>query len=127
MKPETQSHLMDTFSRHPQLKCVETDIYNAFNIIRASISAGGKILTCGNGGSAADAEHIVGELMKGFLSKRQLTEAQKKALYDHIPAEKARYLADHLQQTIPALSLTAGLSLPVPSFLTASFFCYMQI
>ena len=55
---------------------------------------GGKVLVCGNGGSAADCEHIVGELMKGFLSKREVTD-------NRIPEE----LRKNLQGALPAISL----------------------
>lgn len=61
-------------------------------------------MTCGNGGSAADAAHIVGELMKGFKRKRKLTLAQRSRIEALFPEEGAK-LADHLQQAIPAISL----------------------
>ena len=55
---------------YPELERCAADIQAAFETLRASFRRGGKLLTCGNGGSAADAEHIVGELMKGYLLKR---------------------------------------------------------
>ena len=61
---------------------------------------GGKILVCGNGGSAADADHIVGELMKGFLKERKVTD-------ERIPQE----LREKLQGALPAISLCAHDSL----------------
>ena len=61
---------------------------------------GGKILVCGNGGSSADADHIVGELMKGFLKSRKVTD-------ERIPQE----LREKLQGALPAISLSAHTSL----------------
>jgi len=54
-------------SKYPELESCAADIQAAFEILRDCFRGGGKVLTCGNGGSAADAEHIVGELMKGYL------------------------------------------------------------
>lgn len=109
MKPSTLEHVTELANRHPALLPIQPILLDAFTLLLTSVRHGGKILTCGNGGSAADAEHIVGELMKGFLSKRPLTEKQKEALSK---SASATYLTTHLQQAIPALSLTAGLSLP---------------
>jgi len=63
-----------------------------------------KILTCGNGGSCADADHIVGELMKGFLKKRPLADSQKQEMRERCSLMDPR-LPDKLQQGLPALSL----------------------
>ena len=52
--------------RYPMLACCRTDIIAAFEVLTGCYVSQGKMLVCGNGGSAADAEHIVGELMKGF-------------------------------------------------------------
>jgi D-sedoheptulose 7-phosphate isomerase len=51
---------------YPGLDVCAPDIEAAFNVLRDCYRRGGKVLTCGNGGSASDAEHIVGELMKGI-------------------------------------------------------------
>ena len=67
-------------------------------------SRGGKILIAGNGGSAADAEHIVGELMKGFKLPRKLPAELKKKLLDQ-DLELGNTLAEQLQQALPALAL----------------------
>lgn len=61
---------------------------------------GGKILCCGNGGSAADCDHLVGELMKGFLKQRPLSDSEKSAF-------DSPFVADNLQKGLPAISLTA--------------------
>ena len=74
------------------------------------VRSGGKILTCGNGGSAADAEHIVGELMKGFLLPRPPLPEQIKALEIVLPGSGAQ-IAANLQRPIPAISLVTSVSL----------------
>jgi D-sedoheptulose 7-phosphate isomerase len=67
-------------------------------------------MTCGNGGSASDAEHIVGELMKSFKLKRPVTDAQREALVAAFPVD-GTYLAGHLQRGIRAISLVSQSSL----------------
>ena len=65
---------MDLFERYPQLNICKNDIENALSLMIDTYKKGGKILVCGNGGSSADADHIVGELMKGFLKTRKVTD-----------------------------------------------------
>lgn len=80
--------------RYPKLiKCKE-QIEAALQLMITTYKTGGKILVCGNGGSAADCEHIVGELMKGFLLKREVSDAK-------IPED----LRKNLQGSLPAISL----------------------
>lgn len=62
--------------RYPMLACCRTDIIAAFEVLTGCYVSQGKMLVCGNGGSAADAEHIVGELMKGFKNDRQLQDSR---------------------------------------------------
>ena len=71
---------------------------------------GGKLLIVGNGGSAADSEHIVGELMKGFVKHRPVDDAMRKALSEVDPARGAA-LAEKLQGGLPAIALTAHTAL----------------
>ena len=59
-------------SRYPSLECVKNDIYEAYKVLEETFQKNGKLLIAGNGGSAADAEHIVGELMKGFKNPRKV-------------------------------------------------------
>ncbi len=80
--------------RYPSLKCCIQDIDVALKLMTDTYKNGGKVLVCGNGGSAADSEHIVGELMKGFLLKRKVDD-------ERIPEE----LRDKLQGALPAISL----------------------
>ena len=96
--------------KHPDLKVCLTDIQQAYDLLEASFRRGGKLLLCGNGGSAADSEHIVGELMKGYLLKRPLPEAVRRKLIEENP-HTGQYLADHLQGALPALSLVSQTSL----------------
>lgn len=91
---------MNLYERYPQLNICEKDIENALLLMVDTYKKGGKILACGNGGSAADADHIVGELMKGFLKSRKVTD-------ERIPQE----LREKLQGAIPAISLSAHASL----------------
>ena len=80
--------------RYPALEICKYDIENALKLIIDTYKKGGKVLVCGNGGSAADSEHIVGELMKGFMSKRPVYD-------ERIP----EYLRKNLQGALPAISL----------------------
>ena len=95
---------------YPGLDVCVSDIQAAFNVLRDCYRRGGKILTCGNGGSAADAEHIVGELMKGYLLKRPVPEEMRANLIATSP-EDGDYLANHLQGGLPAISLVSQTSL----------------
>lgn len=92
--------------RYPSLTVCANDIVAAYEKMLACYENGGKMLFCGNGGSAADAEHIVGELMKGFLLKRSPIQAHRDALAKAFP-EDADYMAAHLQRGIPAISLVS--------------------
>ena len=94
----------ELITRYPALNpCVE-EIQTACRILTEAIKQGGKILLAGNGGSCADGDHISGELLKGFLSKRPLTEADRLAF---APYESGTALAEQLQYGIPALPLPA--------------------
>jgi len=96
--------------RYPELTPCLPDVQRAFELLRDCFKRGGKLLVCGNGGSAADSEHIVGELMKGYFSKRPLNAATRKKLSDAFPVNGS-YLADHLQGALPAISLVSQISL----------------
>jgi D-sedoheptulose 7-phosphate isomerase len=96
--------------RKPELEPCAGDIQKAFKIFLDCYNCGGKIMVCGNGGSASDSEHIVGELMKGYLLKRPLQTQERKMLESTLP-ENGRYLSDHLQRAIPAISLVSQTSL----------------
>ena len=86
------------------------DIKKAYELLEAAYRQGRKLLVCGNGGSASDSEHIVGELMKEFKLKRKVYGQQAEAL-KAIDPELGQVLADNLQGALPAISLTAHSSL----------------
>ena len=90
--------------RYPHLECCKGNIIIAFEFIRDCYKNGGKLLVCGNGGSAADAEHIVGELMKGFRKARHLASIEVEKLVE-IDSLMGRTLADNLQGALPAIAL----------------------
>lgn len=98
-------YLEELTERYPTLKTVEASIRRVYEIIRESYEKGGTLLIAGNGGSCADAEHIVGELMKGFVKKRAVTREQAAALTQADPVFGAA-LAGKLQQGLPAIALT---------------------
>lgn len=95
--------------RVPALEGCRADIWAAFEAMRKAFAGGGKLLVCGNGGSAADAEHIVGELMKSFRLPRPLPETLRTALLAEGAA--GRILAEGLQAPLPALALTGQMAL----------------
>jgi len=102
--------MKNLLKKYPQLKSCENDINLAVEKICEAYQNNNKLLACGNGGSAADAEHIVGELMKGFMHKRELPENEKQKLFD-VGGEDGGKLADLLQIPFPAISLVNSVSL----------------
>lgn len=110
MKEATKKALDGLFARYPVLAACRMDVFAAADTICASFRAGGKLIACGNGGSAADAEHIVGELMKGFLKKRRLPEKMRTRMKESFPQD-ADYLYENLQGALPALSLVNQVAL----------------
>ena len=98
-------HLQQLIKRHPLLKPVGCDIEAAFFIISESFLNDGKLLIAGNGGSAADAEHIVGELMKNFVKKRNLPDSFITSI-NNVDSEIAKYLIPRLQPGLPAIALS---------------------
>lgn len=102
MMEEHLNHLID---RYPKLIVCKEDIMRAYEILEAAYQNGRKLLVCGNGGSASDSEHIVGELMKEFKLKRKVYGNQAAALKE-IDPELGQVLADNLQGALPAISLT---------------------
>lgn len=96
--------LKELLNRYPCLASCEAEILQAAQALIRCYEAGGKVLTCGNGGSCADADHIVGELMKGFLKKRPLSDTQKQTMKANCPMLEWEIL-DKLQCGLPALSL----------------------
>lgn len=96
--------------RYPDLSSCREQIQTAFDMIKDCYEQDGTLLICGNGGSASDAEHIVGELMKEFARKRPIPE-EMQAMLKAVAPEDGEMIAKSLQGSLPALSLTGGLAL----------------
>lgn len=110
MKNSVQKLINDCVQRFPKLYQCMDDLIDAFEALCYSFSHNGKLLVCGNGGSAADAEHIVGELMKKFLIKRPAPAILKQKL-SALGADNADYIFKNLEQGLPAVSLVSHTSL----------------
>lgn len=99
--------LNELIERYPALSVCADSISLANEMIVNSAKAGGKILICGNGGSSADADHIVGELMKGFLLKRPMSKTTAERFKSSL-GDSANKFIEKLQCGIPAISLSSG-------------------
>jgi D-sedoheptulose 7-phosphate isomerase len=95
---------------YPVLKACEEDISRAYELLKTAFLNKGIMLACGNGGSAADAEHMVGEMMKTFKLQRPLSQDLKEKLVHDFKNEGA-FLAEHLQRSLTAISLVSQTSL----------------
>lgn len=100
------ARLEELLQRYPALAECHSDIQKAYDAMASAFKAGGKLLLCGNGGSAADADHWAGELLKGFAHLRPLSAKAREGL----PAG----MADRLQWAFPVIPLTS-----FPAFATA--------
>lgn len=96
--------LEDLIVRYPELISIQDSIIETYQIMETVYINGGKVLIVGNGGSAADAEHIVGELMKGFVLPRAVDEIIRKELL-RIDKCRGEILGKKLQKALPAISL----------------------
>ncbi len=103
----------ELIERYPKLESVKSKIETVIDILKECYDKEGTLYLCGNGGSASDSEHIVGELMKGFLLNRELSKDLKTKINNELGSE-GKVLADNLQQGLRAISLTSH-----PSLLTA--------
>ena len=110
MEKRLEQHINHLIDRYPKLIICREDIVKAYELLEAAYSSGRKLLVSGNGGSASDSEHIVGELMKEFKLKRKVYSQQADAL-KQIDPELGQTLADNLQGALPAISLTGHSSL----------------
>ena len=104
MKEKTKEILKCLYEDYPVLTVLSGEIESALDILLEGYSNRKKLLVCGNGGSAADSEHIVGELMKGFRLRRPLPDRLRRELDEQYQGE---HLADQLQEALPAIALTA--------------------
>lgn len=111
------NYIENLVSRYPALSAIKSEIEAAASLMEETYLRGGKILLCGNGGSAADCDHIAGELLKGFLLPRKITDEALPPLF-----------REKLQGSLPAISLPS-----LTAALTASLndldpeFAYAQL
>ena len=105
-----ESHIETLVSRYPELEVCREDIEKTYTLLKECYTGGGKLLVCGNGGSAADAEHMVGELMKAFVLERKLSGdlCEKMKAVD---PEMGEVLAENLQGALPAIALDGHFAL----------------
>ena len=95
---------------YPDLAPCQSAIEAAYALMESSFADGGKLLVCGNGGSAADSEHLVAELMKGFILKRELNDETRARFADKF-GDEGSLLAAQLEGALPAIALTGHNSL----------------
>lgn len=110
MDTNVLKHVDTLIDRYPKLIVCKEDIVKAYEILEEAYTQERKLLVCGNGGSASDSEHIVGELMKEFKLKRKVYADQAEAM-KQIDPEMGATLAENLQGALPAICLTGHSSL----------------
>ena len=101
-----EKHVDLLISRYPSLSEVKREIINAYLIMEECYKHDGKLLIAGNGGSAADAEHIAGELMKRFKTPRPISPELAKKLISIDPV-RGENLAKNLERGLMAIPLVA--------------------
>lgn len=105
------AYIEELTDRYPALTPVKESVQEAYEILKECFASGHKLLVAGNGGSGADSEHIVGELMKGFVKRRQVPEDMARRM-EEVDSQAGKELAEKLQGGLPAIALTGhpGLS-----------------
>ena len=113
IKNSTANKIDELIARYPALKICRADLVAAVETICESFHGGGKLITCGNGGSAADAMHIVGEMMKGFLLPRRIENFNPEfvARAQELFPSDVEFFKANLQCALPAVSLVGETSL----------------
>lgn len=106
LEARLQKHIDLLMERHPALEVCKQDIIDAYLIMEECYESGGKLLVAGNGGSAADSEHIAGELMKRFKIQRPVSDEYAKKLVE-IDPERGPGLAKNLERSLMAIPLVA--------------------
>ncbi len=101
MKENVLGIFNNLLKKYPVLEPCKDDIKSLFLCLRDSYRSGGKLLVCGNGGSASDSQHIVGELMKGFMLSRRLSTSD----IEKFETDEGKEVARGLQGALPAISL----------------------
>ncbi len=108
MKASTEMILKELTARYPALACVEGDVRAAYDTLHDCFAAGGRVYLCGNGGSAADCEHMAGELLKCFKLPRPMKDDFKAILCAY--GEDGKVLAEGLEGGLPVVSLTGHIA-----------------
>lgn len=109
LKPGTERILHTYCEKHPFIGKIKEPLWECVLLLCDCFESGGQLLVCGNGGSCADADHIVGELVKAFKLKRPLTAPLAMALQGQ--GHQGEMLAENLQGGLPAINLGAHASL----------------
>ena len=109
MKEMNKAIYKELFEGYPHLVDIKQNILNAFEIIKATYKNGGVLYCAGNGGSASDSEHIVGELLKSFKKHRAIDETTTSNLLKY--GEDGEYLLSKLEGSLPAVSLISQTSI----------------
>lgn len=110
MSDKITTYLDELIERYPMLEQERENIWDAYQLMVEAYQNGGKLLVAGNGGSAADAEHIVGELMKGFVKPRKLEEDMLNAL-EKVDPKVGREIGVKLQGALPAIAVVDHVAL----------------
>jgi D-sedoheptulose 7-phosphate isomerase len=110
MKKNARKLFDECMTKYSPLQSCGNDILSAFETLVSCFSQGGKVLVCGNGGSASDAEHIVSEFMKKFRIKRPVDPLISQKLVA-LGFDFAEHLASQLERALPAISLVSHSSL----------------
>ena len=105
MKASTKKILVELIEKYPQLQDCFADIEKAFFLLKDCFEKGGRVFTCGNGGSSSDSEHIVGELLKSFKKYRPIDKTVCETLQGF--GEEGAYLCEMLEGSLPAYSLNS--------------------
>ena len=104
------SYVEKLVERFPELKPQQKSIQAFCDAIVSSYKKDGKVMLCGNGGSAADAEHITGELLKGFMTKRPLSPKKIKLFNKYFENQTDARLLQEGIPAVPLVSLMSGLT-----------------
>jgi len=109
MKDSTKNILEDLIVRYPQLNETKNDVLKTYLVLEKAYKNNKKVLVCGNGGSASDSEHIVGELMKRFKKPRAI----KNDIYEKLNdcGDEGKKLQYTLEGSLRAISLTSHIAL----------------
>lgn len=109
MREKTRFFIDNLVERYPRLDSCYDAISQTVEIMIDCYKNGNKIMTCGNGGSASDAQHIVGELMKAFILPRSLSDEEQEKIRK--VSSHANYMCNNLQGALPAISLVSETAL----------------